>query len=337
MGLLLLFARNHVLEPHKQGNIVFKVFGRYAAVGAEETTKVHMHSIDVLEMLIAMDFRLVTIKIIRSIGCEKHIFVAVRLEITGSNLVLIRQDHGALLLDMLAQGSIQFGSIHKAHAGHHGVKALVTVLYHAEYASLIFGGFGRVVGTTSIGLTRHIVVRAILIQASLAETPAPYVVALVADGNQHLVELDLTGHRGRLLVKKEGVKDLVSPCEGGLDTDITFLGTPLNGGARDSQFNEFFPNRGGLVGALKGSVGRGHKEVLATLAEVPLVASLEALLDHETLICFCLAVRAVWPLALEGVILDQAIATVSICAFGCLHHIHDLSHKLLLLVGREFF
>ena len=31
VGLLLLLARGYVLEPHEQGNIVFEVFGGYAA------------------------------------------------------------------------------------------------------------------------------------------------------------------------------------------------------------------------------------------------------------------------------------------------------------------
>ena len=90
------------------------------------------------------------------------------------------------------------------------------------------------------------------------------------------------------------------------------------------------------MGALKGGIGCSHKEMLATFAEVALIATLEALLDHEALVGFCLAVRAVGLLVLEDVIFDQAVATVFLRTVGRLHHIHDLTNKLLLLSGGEF-
>ena len=45
-----MLARGYVLEPYKQGNIVFKVFGGYAAIRSEETPDVHVHGVDVLEV-----------------------------------------------------------------------------------------------------------------------------------------------------------------------------------------------------------------------------------------------------------------------------------------------
>lgn len=335
MGLLLLLACGHVLEPHEQGNIVFEVFGGYAAVGTEKTADMHVHGVDVLQMFAVPDLGLVAVIVVGGVGGEEHMLIAVGCQVFGGDLVLVSQDYGAFFLDVLAQGSIQLGSIHEADTGHYGVKALVAILDHAKYASLVLRGFGRVITAALIGLAGHIVVGAILIQASLVEAFTAHVIALVADGKQHLVELDLTGHRGGFLVQTEGVEDLMAPGEGGLNAEIALLSTLLDRSTRNGEFNEFLPNGGGLVCALKGGIGRSHEEMLAALTEVALITTLEALLDHEALAGFRLAVRAVGLLVLEGVIFDQAIAAVSLCAAGNLHHIHDLTHKLLLLAGRE--
>ena len=66
MGLLLLLACSYVLKPHEQGNIVFEVFGGYAAVGAKETPDVHVHGVDVLQVLVVSDLHNSPQKILQS-------------------------------------------------------------------------------------------------------------------------------------------------------------------------------------------------------------------------------------------------------------------------------
>lgn len=73
MGLLLLLARGYVLEPHEQGNIVLEVFGGYAAVGAEETPDVHVHGVDVLQVLIASDLHNSPIKFSNHLDISRKI------------------------------------------------------------------------------------------------------------------------------------------------------------------------------------------------------------------------------------------------------------------------
>ena len=335
MGLLLLLARGDVLEPHEQGDIVLEVFGGYAAVGAQETADVHVHGVDVLQMLVALDLGLMFMKNFRGIGGEERVIVAVGSEIIGGDLVLIRKDHGVLLLDVLTQGRVQFGGVHEANTGHHGVEALVAVLDHTEYTSLALGRNGFVIGTALVGFTGHVIVGITLAQASLVEALALHVIALIANGKQHLVQLDLTGHKGRLLMQTEGMEDLVAPCKSRLNTDIALLGALFDGSAGYGEFNKFLPNGGSLVSSLEGGIGGSHEEVPAALAEVSLVTSLEALLHYKALAGFCLAVRAIGLLVLEGVFLNQAIAVVSVCAVGGLHQIHDLLDQFLLLAGRD--
>lgn len=151
----------------------------------------HVHSVDVLEVLVATDLGLMFMQNLRGIGGEEHVIVAVRPEIIGGDLVLIREDHGVFLSDVLTQRSVQLRGVHEADAGNHGVEALVAVLDHAEYTGLALGGDGFVIGTALVGLTGHIVVGVVPDQASIMEACALHVVALIADGEQHLVQLDL--------------------------------------------------------------------------------------------------------------------------------------------------
>ena len=84
--MLALLAPSHVLEPHEKREIVFEIFGADTAIGPKKSTNVHMHGVDVLEMLVIPDLGFVLMENVHGVGCEKHIVVVVGIEVSSGDL-----------------------------------------------------------------------------------------------------------------------------------------------------------------------------------------------------------------------------------------------------------
>ena len=75
-------------------------------------------------------------------------------------------------------------------------------------------GAGQIVGLAVLTLT-------------LFSNAAFHMIALIADGDLHLVDLYTSGHSDLLLIDLKGVEDLVPPVKSGLIGNSTLPGTHL--------------------------------------------------------------------------------------------------------------
>ena len=87
--MLALLACGHVLEPHEKGKVVFEIFGADTAISPKESTDVHMHGVDVLKMLVILNFGFVLMENVRGVGSEKHIVVVVGIEVSGGDFIVV--------------------------------------------------------------------------------------------------------------------------------------------------------------------------------------------------------------------------------------------------------